>query len=157
LRVKSTKMAMCRFRPSPRLPRLTAKLRKCPTSPRQRGYPSWRLPAHGARVPVAVSVQGEGDSGVPQHLRHYLRMGSLSQQQRCSGMPQIMEADTGQAGTCEDLLEGAGYPARVQWSAGRVREHKIINRSRRGYPGLSPGEERRPPFLLAPAGQMLST
>jgi hypothetical protein len=49
-----------------------------------------------SRYDVAVGVQRDGDARVPEHLRDYLGVPAFRQQQRGTGVPEVVEPYVGQ-------------------------------------------------------------
>ena len=60
----------------------------------------------------------------PKQLLHNLWVLAASEVQRCSRVPQIVDADLGQACLVEDAVPALGNRARIHGSAGRAAEDK---------------------------------
>src|SRR5215211_3136217 len=57
-----------------------------------------------SRYHVAVGVQRDGDGRVPEHLGDYLRVDAFSQEERRTGVPEVVEAYVGQPGPPQERL-----------------------------------------------------
>ena len=75
---------------------------------------------------MAVGVQGKGDGTMPEHLTHDLGMRSLCEEERGGGVPEIVKADMGQAGTFERIGESSGFRAGIKRPAERAAEYQVI-------------------------------
>jgi hypothetical protein len=62
---------------------------------------------------------------VSEDLHHHARVDPLGQEQRGAGVPQVVEADGGEAGPHQVRLEGADEVARVERPAERVGEDEV--------------------------------
>jgi len=74
---------------------------------------------------VAVNIHGEGDAGVPQPLADYLGIDPGDEQQGGVGVPQVMEADTGQPRFPKHPGESMVCRARVQGFVAAVAEDEV--------------------------------
>jgi hypothetical protein len=73
--------------------------------------PRPRAPPRAAR---SVGVRGDGDGGVPEHLRHRLEVSAAGQCQGCGAVPEVVQPDRWQPAVSSQSLEVPGDVLRVQ-------------------------------------------
>ncbi len=60
-----------------------------------------------AGYPVRVAVEGHGYRGVPEKMRYEFRVDAASRQEGSAGVPEIVQANGGEARVLKEQLEAA--------------------------------------------------